>query len=307
MGQLLRISPDVLIYKLNASDCINLLNSIGKIPPGVNLLDLSDLNLKKNQTIETLAQALASIPASVTSLNLSKNNLGDWEGNRLKLVFAAIPAHVKTVNLEANKLFFCKKAWQKDEALQALGTNRARFVLTNNDESDIARALGVLVALHQKTGLTLDIAAEILSFLPLDNNRKSPTHNAYKRQLENSKEIVNNIMSKKQETLTKTALGAIDLYLDWSNSESNSSDLNGFFSSIRHGQAGRDRAQSLKQSITSQKSYHGAVEVIETFLNDPKTRYNRHSMASYLLNNLARIKGSPWEKGASPPDNKPHI
>ena len=65
------------------------------------LLQMSDL---QNKTGTELAQAFASIPANVTSLDLSGNHLYNKTGAELALAFAAIPANVTSLDLSWNRL-----------------------------------------------------------------------------------------------------------------------------------------------------------------------------------------------------------
>ncbi len=43
------------------------------------------------------------------------------------------------------------------------------------------------------------------------------------------------------------------------------------------------------------------------FSDHSKTRYCNHSLASFLLDELSKIKDSPWEKACNHPQFKPYI
>ena len=69
---------------------------------------------------------------------------------------------------------------------------------------------------------------------------------------------------------------------------------NGFFSWLRHGSYGQNRAIRLNQAISRATCDESAIDIVNTFLTDSKTRYNRHSFASFLLDALKEVHDSPW-------------
>jgi hypothetical protein len=273
-----------------------LAQAFAAIPDSVTSLSLNDNALGRKTSAE-LVQAFSAIPTTVTSLNLSHNNLGYKTGAELAQIFAAIPVHVKTINLEYNELFTNKRTIERDKTLKVLGNNRERFILTNNGESDLARALAPMATLKSEKKLPSDITSHILSFLPTENNEQR-SHSAYKQQLKKTEDKINKIMTDPKNTkelreIRKAANLAINNYLSWSKGENNLRGPNGWFTWLRHGQAGRDRAEKLRNDINA--SNNDPISVINEFLTHPKTRYHRHSLASFLLDELSQIKGSPWE------------
>jgi hypothetical protein len=69
---------------------------------------------------------------------------------------------------------------------------------------------------------------------------------------------------------------------------------NGFFSWLRHGSYGQNRAIALNQAISITTGDKSAIDLVNTLLTDKKTAYNRHSFASFLLDALKDIHDSPW-------------
>ncbi|MBA2711408.1 MAG: hypothetical protein H0U57_12560 [Tatlockia sp.] len=77
--------------------------TIAAIPLTVTSLDLTNNSLGSKTGAE-LAQVFTAIPASVTSLNLCFNNLGSKPAAELAQAFAAIPATVTSLDLRYNNL-----------------------------------------------------------------------------------------------------------------------------------------------------------------------------------------------------------
>lgn len=255
---------------------------------------VTSLNLSSNQlcfkTAAELALAFAVIPKSVTYLDLGGNKLGQRTPAELAKIVAAIPAHIKTINLENNGLFINKSPIEKDKILKALGNNRECFILRHNGESDLARALAPMVALKSDNRLPSDVAAYILSFIPSDS-KKQHSYYSYAQQLKST--VAEIEQARKNTPIRNAANRAIDNYLSWSKSKNSLRGPNGFFTWLRHGQTGRDRAAKLRNDINLARN--DPTSVINEFLNNPKTRYHRHSLASFLLDELATLKDSPWE------------
>ena len=82
-----------------------LLNTIRTTPadsielrPTRGRLSISEL------TGEELAEAFTEIPANITTLDLTDNNLSDKSGAELATAFRALPAHITTLDLHQNVL-----------------------------------------------------------------------------------------------------------------------------------------------------------------------------------------------------------
>lgn len=68
------------------------------------------------------------------------------------------------------------------------------------------------------------------------------------------------------------------------------------FTFFRHGQTGQKRARLLHNKVTDLDDITTATNLINEFLKDDKTRYHRHSFASFLLDELKKLENSPWSK-----------
>ncbi|STX29590.1 leucine-rich repeat-containing protein (substrate of the Dot/Icm secretion system) [Legionella beliardensis] len=78
-----------------------LVQLLAAIPTTITSLDLSDNLL---HTLENLVTLLATISAHIVSLNLSKNLFDHKTGMELAKIFTAIPATVSSLNLSQNNL-----------------------------------------------------------------------------------------------------------------------------------------------------------------------------------------------------------
>ena len=83
---------------------VKLAQAFAGIPASVTTLDLSRNGWHFNKTGVELAQVFARIPASVTTLNLSCNGLDLKTGAELAQAFAGIPVSVTTLDLGGNDL-----------------------------------------------------------------------------------------------------------------------------------------------------------------------------------------------------------
>lgn len=70
----------------------------------------------------------------------------------------------------------------------------------------------------------------------------------------------------------------------------------GFFTMLRHGKAGQDRAKNLEAAVAESQNYTEAKNLVNNFLlgKEKSTRYEVHSFSSFLLDQLATIKRLPW-------------
>ena len=103
------------------------------------------------------------------------------------------------------------------------------------------------------------------------------------------------------KTLDKMAISsamnqALTNYQNWYNGQKPSPrGENGFFSWLRHGSYGQARATALNDAVSHCGNADDAIAKINEFLTDGKTRYHRHSFASFMLDELSAIKDSPWD------------
>lgn len=89
---------------------------------------------------------------------------------------------------------------------------------------------------------------------------------------------------------------ATQKYNEWYKGKHSHRGANGFFSWARHGAYGQQRAETLKNELSTVQDRQGAVVQINAFLTDSQTRYHRHSLASFLLDELQQIQSSPWSQ-----------
>ncbi|CAM4447989.1 MAG: hypothetical protein LEGION0403_FIIPPAGN_01215 [Legionella sp.] len=95
--------------------------------------------------------------------------------------------------------------------------------------------------------------------------------------------------------LTQEALKrAVDNYQRWYQGETLRGP-NGFFSWLRHGTTGQNRAKELNAAIHNDTSFTDAANRINDFLTTPSTRYHRHSLASFLLDELVQNDKLGWK------------
>ncbi|KTD21893.1 hypothetical protein [Legionella londiniensis] len=95
--------------------------------------------------------------------------------------------------------------------------------------------------------------------------------------------------------LKKAVAGAQTKYASWYAGQSDAKRGNhGFFTWARHGRYGQNRACELKNKIEGLEKLGVAIGEIQSFLTDSKTRYHRHSFASFLLDELTKHDGLPW-------------
>ena len=92
---------------------------------------------------------------------------------------------------------------------------------------------------------------------------------------------------------------AVKNYGEWYKGESQHRGPNGFFSWLRHGQKGQEKARQLNEDLSqidsaSSESLDRCATLINNFLSDKNTRYHRHSLASFILDELKTLKDSPW-------------
>jgi hypothetical protein len=108
-----------------------------------------------------------------------------------------------------------------------------------------------------------------------------------------------------KNNILDAALKAVNSYLEWSEKGIQHRGVNGWFTWLRHGQFGRDRANALKYSLQNNSSLQQIQTAIDDFFNKPYTRFNNHSLASFLLDELSVIENSPWSDTNHYPEYKP--
>lgn len=86
-----------------------------------------------------------------------------------------------------------------------------------------------------------------------------------------------------KEDLLKVLLHGIQSYLEQSKKGTTTSEEDGWFSMFRHGSHGKGMALTLKGKFEDAESLRALVNDLDEFFLDPDTRFNNHSLASYLL------------------------
>ncbi|MBN9229646.1 MAG: hypothetical protein BGO90_08140 [Legionella sp. 40-6] len=84
---------------------------------------------------------------------------------------------------------------------------------------------------------------------------------------------------------------AVTKYEEWYQKINDHRGRAGLFTRLRHGQTGQNRAQRLRANINSDAvdSIGGALTVIKDLLTADKTRFHRHSFASFLMDELSEL------------------
>lgn len=95
--------------------------------------------------------------------------------------------------------------------------------------------------------------------------------------------------------LIQTAIStAVYKYQKWYNNEQDHRGPNGFFSFFRHTEEGQLRALKFKDDILAINVEDEAIHRINSLLTYQSTRYHRHSLASFLLDELKELNNLPW-------------
>jgi hypothetical protein len=103
-----------------------------------------------------------------------------------------------------------------------------------------------------------------------------------------------NSEKKSSELFTATYL-AIHNYLSWYNKEGKSyRGENTWLSWYNHMYTGKDRAEKLRTDLVKATNDDDIQKLINDFLDDKKTVFNNHSLATFLLDKLSKMENSPW-------------
>ena len=166
-----------------------LITAFAAIPNSVTTLDLSLNNLDKKTGAE-LAQAFRAIPNSVTTLDLSGNNLRNKTGAELAQAFEAIPDSVTTLDLSLNNLGN-KTGEELTQAFSAIPASVTTIAFSGNDVQNKNMTHLLLSLPSSITTITIDGQSYhptdylIQKILPLDkqqayfNNPFEPIENDF--------------------------------------------------------------------------------------------------------------------------------
>ena len=98
-----------------------------------------------------------------------------------------------------------------------------------------------------------------------------------------------------KEAVTKAVMN----YAEWYKIGKDHRGPNGFFSWFRHGPQGQEQAKTLHTKILNSTFEEDAISEVNSFLTGKNTRFQRHSLASFMLDQLSLLKDLPWH-GLSP-------
>lgn len=184
-----------------------------------------------------------------------------------------------------------------------------------NEEDELRRAIDDSLSVEYEAELQRVMVNSLAdthpvepSIAPLANTHPVKHSAAPKENIANSLQPVAQSINKLDVPLVgdaNTALiqeavnRAVTKYQEWYKNEHNHRGLNGFFSWFRHGKDGQDRAKSLYNDILNSTFEEDAITKINSLLTKQSTRYHRHSLASFLLDELTPLKDLPWH-GLSP-------
>ena len=96
--------------------------------------------------------------------------------------------------------------------------------------------------------------------------------------------------------LIKTAAtNAVARYSEWHKGGRSHRGPSGFFSWFRHGATGQTKARIMLDTILDSTNTFESIATINELLVKSNTRYNRHSFASFLLDELKGLANLPWQ------------
>ncbi len=95
------------------------------------------------------------------------------------------------------------------------------------------------------------------------------------------------------ELMISAVKNAVKKYQEWYRGKADHRGPNGFFSWLRHGATGQRRATDLVAQITRKGA--DIEGIVNNLLKNPSTAYHRHSLSSFLLDELRELKDSTWD------------
>ena len=68
----------------------------------------------------------------------------------------------------------------------------------------------------------------------------------------------------------------------------------GFFTRIRHGKTGYNKAKKLLGNISNCNSRQDVMDTLEGFFNEKNRRFHKNSLSSFILDELKENNQAPW-------------
>lgn len=154
--------------------------------------------------------------------------------------------------------------------------------------------------------LTFIQTQEDLNDKAADLEEKRNELETIERQLEElSQSFVKNRTDEEQKEIRSAALKGITNYLNWSVGGLRNRGANGWFTWFRHGEEGQKRARDLQSELERVLNLEEMQIIINKFLENPATRFNNHSLATYLVDSLSTLKNTPWADTSRYPNYRP--
>lgn len=259
------LKPTVHTLRLNidltdAQGCLKLMRDM--VPPTVTRIGFSSHDsMISSQNFSALQQAVLALPPSITSLDLSQMQLTSMTPKQLMAFFSQLPTHLTELDLSENGLNYLD-APVLSAVLASIPAHVTRVDLTKNH------------------------------LLPPEPAMNDTSLGRYVYHSGDRAETVDD--RDMLQELTIAVKSAVEAYADWYEKKNYNRASEGWFTRIRHGRSGQNRAKDLLYSVQGASSYEAAIDLVAKFLESPKTRYHRHSFATYLLDFTERLPHTPW-------------
>lgn len=91
------------------------------------------------------------------------------------------------------------------------------------------------------------------------------------------------------KTITETLLKGIKGYLNQDKQGSTTSEEKGWWTELRHGAYGKEKATAMETLFNQVESLPSLCHGLDQFFSDSYTRFHNHSLASYLLDALNTV------------------
>ncbi|MCL9684931.1 hypothetical protein [Legionella maioricensis] len=142
------------------------------------------------------------------------------------------------------------------------------------------------------------------------SRRKDTRVHFFAEKVENSNELTSPPLAANLAGLLKKAISDAErCYREHYQNGSCSRQPNGWFSWWRHGAAGQEKAGEVCVTAQEEDTCDSLLDKMRLFFDSPETRYNNHSFASYLLDELDKLlhhfslPGCKVEEGAYDKDS----
>lgn len=141
--------------------------------------------------------------------------------------------------------------------------------------------------------------------LHLEKGQKQEDKNVLAQPLRHEVDPTQATAELRLAQLKANVFEAVTNYHEWYRGDKQHRGKNTLFLSwLNHGEKGQKKAEALLKEVKACNNYDEAVGKLQEFLCAPKTRYHRHSLSSFLLDNLNKLNDSPWKE--IKPDSSNH-